>query len=322
MLSSNQFKVLIQGCSNLFQITTPEGNPVSEQSLNGREIITLISAVKQENNASTRIWGGSVETRDVPRDDGSQINVLWLAFGSACYFDSITNGLFRPIWTQDDRSLTETNFLVKGMVERKKPGTLPEKVFYFNDGIQRNERNGQYGDSISYPSPAPLDQGFTNVVYTAGQMTNVLGIDIPTDFVFERSGPRSSNGMWSASTLTRTEGKVERIFSNPDATLIPNFPASIAIQDLRFKGESRPVKALIYSITNGEWLTKDRAHRHYETELKQKDYFAKLKEKPPRPKVPKNPGSEIMDPARPLVIGTVCLCLAFALALRKRYRRK
>ncbi|MFT5494352.1 MAG: hypothetical protein ACI8V5_004755 [Limisphaerales bacterium] len=216
----------------------------------------------------SRLQGGRLSHEEMPRDDGTLINYLWLAYASACYFRNQTNDMVQPIWQLDDRTLLENGFRMKAKWLQSAPQNPPSSVIYFNDGMIRVQSSS--GVSKVYPAPPPFDQGFTNAIYGAVKQRTVDGVTFPTEFNFTRYMFRV-RGTEPTDVIPRTitRGRVSRVTLNSNVKpLQPAFQGRINVIDNRFANADPPVRQLVHAISNNDWTATNDLKRAYEIELR------------------------------------------------------
>lgn len=131
---------------------------------------------KQPNTANFVNAGGAVIVRgDVPLEDGSFANYIWLGLASACLFGEhspATNAVIPAIWHVDRDSSGTVNAVFE-LLDR--PPFLPNKVVYYqNPNIM----------------PPPFEQGWRAAELRVLSRTNVGGLTFPQEFVVERFKPK------------------------------------------------------------------------------------------------------------------------------------
>jgi hypothetical protein len=175
------------------------------------------------------------ERADVPEDDYSGISFLWLAYCSSCYFASVSDHKYKPVWLLDDHALRGEQFAMEGILTLMETG-LPERLIYLSDGLMRARGpNGR----IILRSPSPYNNGFTNAVYKVTASTNVGNLSLPSAFSFTRYGLTKAEGnVASLYVRSQINGNVENVFIPISASdMIPPLNGVTFVQDKRFAAE-------------------------------------------------------------------------------------
>lgn len=172
------FRVVSDGCRSLIRTVRVDAGNQVEAFIEPNQIRTFYRIPRVIGPAGqTNVQTAEIAHREVPRDDASNVGYLWLAYGSACYFDTRTNYRLAPLWIQDDPALEESAFTMPAEWVRIESERLPRQVLYLNDGLKRVQRGGV---SVVEPWPPPYDRGFKHAVYEATEGTNLNGFFIPT----------------------------------------------------------------------------------------------------------------------------------------------
>lgn len=239
------FRATVSGESVHFHTATEDGRKYHECAFVDSTTYTVFGG----RVAERELVAAEVDYRSFPRDDGSMINYLWLAYGSGSYFEERTTNRLHPIWSLDDPYLARQGFTVDASWERYPEGRLPLKVLYYNDGYARTRSGVRKW-------PPPFDQGFTNAIYEVTASTNVLGRWMPLSFRFMRYGVEptvySSNRL---AIITAVEVRVTEIgWQGTGGVLRPAFRGIADVTDRRFEKSNPSLPMLMYKATNGAWL--------------------------------------------------------------------
>jgi len=261
------FTVQVSGCESLYRSEMPDTKGSIQVATDGNGLFR-VDNIPTDGGASSTRHGGFVENRRFPRDDGSNINYLWLAYGSACYFDDITDNMADPIWMLDDPKREGDRAKVKALWQRDNGERLLRQISYFGDGFWHTRDVS--GASLVIKMPPPFDQGFTNATYQVIRFTNFLGNFIPTEFVFTRYGVHPSRkGHADIAKVSETHAEVTLVKALPSSfTLMPHLNGSTLIIDMRFKNTSSNIMEMGYIITNGNWKTTNELIAQYKAELR------------------------------------------------------
>lgn len=273
----SSFRVISDGCRSLIRTTRIDTGAYVESFIDAETIHTVYFSNRTNlQSSNVVVQTAEVAHREVPRDDSSNIGYLWLAYGSACYFDTRTTNCLAPLWVQDDPQLDINGFTMGAEWERDHRERLPRRVVYFNDGFMRTQRGGV---SIVEPWRPPFDRGFKHAIFEAWNGTNVNGVFIPTEFVFTRNGVRpDGKGGFELSVVTHTEAKAISIREFPDTEIsFPGFAGTIGIADYRFMRSNPAVSTILYKATNGAWPDQKQAGKVYERQLQVEAKLGKAK---------------------------------------------
>ncbi|MEO5802982.1 MAG: hypothetical protein ABIR24_05595 [Verrucomicrobiota bacterium] len=225
------------------------------------------------------VRAATIKNVDIPDDDGTCANYFWLAYASACYFEHATNNKLKPIWMLDDPYLVDEQFTVKAKWSNSPQAPhLPKQIVYFSDGIYRHLTDGKRG---SYSASAPFNQGYTNALYETLSVTNLSGLEIPSEFKFTRfyiSGKELRPRM----IVTAKVAEFRTNILPPNFR--PRFSGSVDVSDHRllFPGyPTRPTpRPFSYKAKDGVWPNLKELQPTYEKELKKRQEHQKKLEKP------------------------------------------
>lgn len=104
-----RFRVVSDGCRSLIRTVRVDAGNQVEALIEPNQIRTFYRIPRVIGPADqTNVQTAEIAHREVPRDDASNVGCLWLAYGSACYFDTRTNYRLAPLWIQDDPALDES----------------------------------------------------------------------------------------------------------------------------------------------------------------------------------------------------------------------
>ncbi|MBI4324929.1 MAG: hypothetical protein HY674_06660, partial [Chloroflexi bacterium] len=173
-----------------------------------------------------------------------EVGVVWLAFASSTFFDTLkTNRLAPPIPFDGVGFFYDTTKRTLNTHWERFDDSLrlPSTVVYFDDGRLRNRMQRR----------PPYDKGFTNCVYSVKTSTNVNGVRIPLTSGFTLYRPRT-NGL--ASTDLEIVGEYDLALQKYRPTVTresftPDIPGITAVFDSR-------VTNRVYRITNS-WPSKE-----------------------------------------------------------------
>lgn len=182
---------------------------------------------------------GVIESGVVPYDLDPRIGALWLAFGSSCYFQSVSSNLLLPI---EGFGLCKTNFSrdyrVKGRWELNRSLGLPTLVEYY---------------ATCVTSPGAGETLVTNVTYEISGTTNVAGLLFPRGFGLKKFRCREGR-------LVAYEESNFRVVSLVPKTSIASFtqrlPMRCTIEDKRFYKMEPPKYDVTFFSTNWPDLEK------------------------------------------------------------------
>jgi len=238
------FTVTVRDCEWVIEsVDTNGGNFVLNIRTNG--LMYNVSAVNADKKTDQNNYFAVVEDNDVPpSSDTSGISVLWLAYASASYMQSVEGGQFKPVWMLDDPTLRAEGYTVSGIVDPLE-GHLPRHLFYLDKGVRYARANGH---RIILRAPASFHGAVTNARYDALTVTNLGGFQIPRTFEFQRFavGPDYTTRLLARITgwTTSLEPAV------PFDAQMPDLSGGILIVDKRFETTDTNVGVFTYHTTN------------------------------------------------------------------------
>lgn len=272
------FRVSSDGCRSLIRTTRIDTGDYVESLIDQGTVHTFY----HYNSTNLQPGGRPTQTaevtmREFPRDDASNIGYLWLAYGSACYFDSRTTNRLAPLWIQDDPTLEQNGFTMEAEWSRTETERLPLQVTYMNDGLKRTQRGGV---SVAEPWHPPFERGFKHAIYAALDGTNLSGAFIPTEFTFTRNGVRpDGKGGFELAVITHTEAKATSVTEISELELAsPGFAGTVGVADYRYMHSNPAVSTLLYPATNGAWPDDKLVGRVYDKQVRMQEKLNKAKE--------------------------------------------
>ncbi len=228
---------------------------VYELGYEAGELFRLYTFIQHDHGANTNKYSTLVKNGEIPDDDASLLNYLWLAYCSTGFVAGRTEGKLEPIWQMDDPTLNAEGFQFAAHITQSSSASPPSMVTYFSDGAYRL-RDGNGPRRLVWASP-PYNQGYTNAIYQAQTSTNINGIELPASWTFVRYMPeRNSPDRNRLRSRTITRGLVDSISPRVSVTsLRPIPPDNVLIRDERFAQVKKPVAQteVRYSLTNGVW---------------------------------------------------------------------
>ena len=268
---TKEFKVQVKGCDWLIRSSEPGSCSYVEEGFRQGNLYTLTLWCSNTTGLSSNAYVGLIEADELPDDNGSLIQYLWLAYASTGYLDHEKGVALRPICCLDDRALRAEKFKMRSILTRADAEPrLPTWLAYLSDGFYRTE--GASGRLV-FKAPPPFDQGYTNAVYSVGALTNCGTLQLPLEFSFTRyavSHDATKPGLW---VRTRIVGKattvVERLSSR---VLLPQFSGAFRVKDNRFNSANPPMGQLHYEIRDGEWDNETNAAAAKLDEINQQVY--------------------------------------------------
>lgn len=248
------FKVEVDECNWLIKTFVADGCITSEKAHVDGNLLSLTTHCAQSSGRGSNVFVGLIESEEMPDDDGSQINYIWLAYASACFFRNALAGELRPICCLDDQALRSEKFRMKSFytLASEEP-KLPNWLAYLNDG---NFRTRNQEGRVVFPARPPYDQGYTNAVYAVRSYTNCGALLLPLRFEFTRFAVPYDPGVKGLVVRTRIIGQanaVAELHSSPE--LLPHYDGEFIVHDSRFKDTNVPIGQVRYKISNGEWLS-------------------------------------------------------------------
>lgn len=176
----------------------------------------------------------------IPSHADDFIRNLWLAYASAGYFSSPSNGWIYPLFLEKENArLIDGEFAVKGYWKLLPAHSqLPESVIYtfkFQGAIKQTN---------SLPPGYDFSERTTNAMFTVLEYTNYGKSVVPTHFTVKHFLPNGKITQ-EVEVFARPAPK-----EAPDLFLTPNFPGPTYVSDFRLAGNNSPVT---YIATN--WTT-------------------------------------------------------------------
>ena len=274
LVVTKTFKVEVNGCDWLIRTSVPGDCSYVEMGFRQGNLCNLTSWCGQATGRPTNTYVGLIEADELPDDNGSQINYLWLAYASACYLNHESGDALRPICCLDDRELRTEKFKMRSILTRADAEPrLPTWLAYLSDGLYRVN---QGGERFSFKVPQPFDQGYTNAVYSVGALTNCGALELPLEFAFTRFAvsrdPTNQAGLWIRTRIIGKATMIAERHSSPK--LLPQFSGEFTVMDNRFMSANPPVGQLHYRIRDGEWANETNAAAAKVEEIKQQFYRA------------------------------------------------
>jgi hypothetical protein len=251
--TAKDFKAQVSNCTSLYRSYDTERRYYIEVTCDGETLYEVGSFPSTTNGVTTNRVSGFIERRNVPRDDSSNINYLWLAYGSGCYFDAATDDMVDPLWVLDNPTREGLDSKVRAIWERNQSERVPRQVAYMGDGYWHTLT--AKGEPLDAAMPSPFDKGFTNATYSVLKFTNFYNTFVPTEFIFTRFGVRPTGKNKAViEKVTETHAIVSSITGlSQSTTLLPKFDGIVRVVDTRFKNSWRLDADLTYMVTNGNW---------------------------------------------------------------------
>jgi hypothetical protein len=258
LVFEKNFQIVTDGCVARIKVNHGSDTPgYTEAGMDGKTIYTVSQFQNTNGSVKATNYSGIVEERESPRDDGSNISYLWLAFGSRCLLTSRTNHYLRPVWTLDDPRLTLEDYRLPATWELLEPGGLPRMVNYFGDGywhvVMQNRRE-------ALAMPPPFNSRFTNAVYKVHVWTNFAHMVLPTACSFTRFGVQNAAlaRQFEAAVVSHSEFAVTSLSPNSGKISIkPIFSGSLIATDTRFTEASDGITKITYRVEDGKWPSND-----------------------------------------------------------------
>jgi len=247
------FTIWVDDCKWFIQSTDekrPDIKPY-EDSYDGNYVYALTTFIDKSGKAHP---SGIIESNNVPQETSFYAVPIWIALGSSCYFNEITNSMFQPVWHVSDFSIRNKRHSLLGrLVKHDNSPFLPERLSYYNDG--KLYFTDRYGNSRIGSYPSPYQNGFLDAEYVCLEFTNVYDIALPQHFTFTRFRP--SPGGQSTNEISImciydcivTNVSIHKEKTEYSPTLIP----PVYIDDRRFGVVTPSVTSIQYSATNSWW---------------------------------------------------------------------
>jgi len=254
-----------------------------EYAFDKHEMRTLHHVKRTPRDSSTNaspVFPARIEEREIPANDGTRAQFIWLAMASSRFFAGRTNEQMLPIWSPEDPQIRRQPFSMLTFVEtiRESPA-LPAKVSFINDGFYRSYNPVKKALDVEPLSP-PYDKGYTNAIYQVLAVTNTSTQTLPAHFVFAvYSSPIGAGEVPFERVLIR--GVTSQVSdAAPEKAEIAGFDGLASVADYRIHGAVRrsgrvsEYKYAAYPVTNANWLnstqlqaTRSRVERRLEQKL-------------------------------------------------------
>ena len=253
--TTRDFSVLVDGCRWRIRTSVVGDCSYKEKSFQNGSLYNLTMFCATPSGRATNTYVGSIEADEIPSDDGSQINYLWLAYASFCYLDTEAGPALRPVCCLDDLSLRAERFKMPSILSRSSSApNLAIWIAYLNDGYYRT-RNDQ--GPIVFQVPAPFDKGFTNAIYSALLLTNIGTLQLPLQFEFTRFAVNHGPNTIYARTHIAGKASVTSVVT-PPKDLSPEFGGRLNVMDNRFASATSAIGQIRYDIRDGIWENRDK----------------------------------------------------------------
>jgi len=122
---TKEFKVEVNGCDGFIRSAVPGDSQYREKAFHNGNLFNLDLYCASSTSRSSNTYVGLIEADELPDDDGSQINYLWLAYASACYLNNEGRDALRPICCLDDRELRTEKFKMRSILTFRRLGFAP-----------------------------------------------------------------------------------------------------------------------------------------------------------------------------------------------------
>ena len=156
---------------------------------------------------------------------------------------------------------------------------LPQTLDYFNKNII-----GVNGPKrFLFSPPFPFEKGFTEASYSVEEFTNIAGLTLPIKFSFKIFYLDWTLVPAQLKTNWNILGEVTNVRSACERTnFIPELTEPTYVDDRRFAHAKKPVEALAYMITNGDWpeTNAQSLQKSYQDALKVRADMIKYEVKP------------------------------------------
>jgi hypothetical protein len=260
-IHDHRFKVSVNGCK--WFISTHTNNPPSgaqfyefQSAFDGQNMYSL--PVRHKANGITgRI---SEKLRSMGRQNEGQISravsplaifsapeVVWAAFASQCYFDSLTTNRIKPFWNDITPPIVLHDYDVPAnWIRAKNEPRLPSLIeFIMHEEAAGVVKNGRLLVTKRRSGFKP----YTNCVYRVLDSTNLSnGLEIPLKFTWTRL---KRNG----DEMSLITGLVDAIETSAGRTSFkPALQKKVWVQDLRFATSNNPPGMSSVTYPTTKWL--------------------------------------------------------------------
>lgn len=226
---------------NLYALPSLRMNPQAAGEPILFPIRRLVPIGRPDNHVASVAHGIS------PLANISMPEIVWLAFASNYYLDTVKTNRLKPFWNDISPKIVLTDYTVPAIWTRM--GEQPRLPSYI--AFITSEVSGVISPTNNTLVLTPRRPGFsayTNAVYKATTTTNLPnGLRLPLAFTFTRSV--------GTQTLFTASGSVTRIRTGSfRGTFTPDLAGKRVIEDLRFLTSNPPptIGALLYP--SDKWL--------------------------------------------------------------------
>ncbi|MGN6556311.1 MAG: hypothetical protein ACTHLW_21580 [Verrucomicrobiota bacterium] len=253
--SEYKFSVQIQG-PKWFVRTEEIGSKTSgidyyEDSYDGENVFSYIQFQKEGSSVNTS--AAVIERNDVPYEKARYMTAVWLAYGSAYYFERVTNSVKLFFDLDDSHLRIQDKYRMRVDLEKSRGlPPIPTRIDFYSDGRVYHRKQGQ---SYSAHEFAPYDKGFLSKRFQVTAFTNASGYTLPSEFELKWYFPDSNGKSTNDIHLVFTQkGQLIGLECNSEQReFVPKTDSKTYVEDRRFAQIDKPVNQVIYLSTNSGW---------------------------------------------------------------------
>jgi hypothetical protein len=175
----------------------------------------------------------TIEAGDVPIEDGTFANYIWIGFASSCYFRELSSDQVRPLWA----TRGESNKVTIQFDLLDKTPFLPDKIVY------RENPNPKR-------SP-PFERGWKTAEMRVLARTNVGDLMIPLEYEFERFRPLISPlNSGELESLVQIMVSVRAVRLHPATAIVPVATEGITLVQEKRLSPVPGLSGIVYASSN------------------------------------------------------------------------
>ena len=229
---SGTFVMRVEGCNWNIRFRRPNDPDYTEVGFDGTNSFVLFSYEHfVEGKKSANVATANLSKSEIPRSVFiPQFAMLWLTYGSRCYFDRKSQGdMLEPVITWD----------IHGNVERRKAIPLYKTIWKRQDQFPFLPIEVIYVEPIQKGNLINgTNTNYTNSIFRVSSFTNNEGFEFPKAASLEtyQFMNESNSGIVSLKLFSRYELELTAVrkITTPDLTTLPSLPGKTFFVDDRF----------------------------------------------------------------------------------------
>ena len=196
---------------------------------------------------------GFVQDGIVPFPDDTFICSVWLVYSSSCYLTTSVEKRIKPVIFTTREQFDAPEFLERAEWSfSDSSSTFLNQIIYLSDNTYRYQDRAGVKHAIPYP--APINNGYTNVLLSILSFTNCGDLRVPMSFQFIMNGVDFQSET-KANVFKRVNivGSITNIALSAPESYLPVITTKAGIIDMRFAKTGG--YQLQYTSTN--WYSKN-----------------------------------------------------------------